>query len=65
VCTTCHRGLDDVRLRRPSTPVYLAYPPARARVRAVRTCRCCRSRARSVRAVTVDSRFVVHAIRAH
>jgi hypothetical protein len=26
VCTTCHRGLDDVRLRRPSTPVYLAYP---------------------------------------
>jgi hypothetical protein len=70
VCTACRRGLNDVRLpvddaRVPSLPVYLIYPPARARVRTVRTCRCCRSRARSVRAVTVHSRFVAQAIRAH
>jgi hypothetical protein len=59
----------EIRTSTPSlsTPVYprLPPPPARARVRAFRTCRCCRSRARSVRAVTVRSRFVAHAIRAH
>jgi hypothetical protein len=68
VCIVCRRGLDDVRLPVDDTrlpPVYLVYTPARARVRAVRTCRCCRLRARSVRAVTVHSRFVAHAIRAH
>jgi hypothetical protein len=61
VCTACRRGLDDVRL--PVDDARL--PPARASVRAVRTCRCCRSRARSVRAVTVHSRFVAHVIRPH
>jgi hypothetical protein len=52
---------------RTSTPVYprLPPPPARARVRAFHTCRCCCSRARSVRAVTVRSRFITHAIRTH
>jgi hypothetical protein len=68
VCIACRRGLDDVRLPVDDTrllPVYLVYTPARVRVRDVRTCRCCRSRARSVRAVTVHSCFVTHAIRAH
>jgi hypothetical protein len=68
VCIACRRGLDDVRLPvddtrlHSSNPINLVYPPARARVRA---CLCCRSRARSVRAVTVHSCFVAHAIRAH
>jgi hypothetical protein len=65
------RGSDDVRPPRTrlSAPVYLVYPPpppsTRARVRAIRTCRYCRSRAQSVHVVTVHSRFVAHAIHAH
>ena len=62
VYIACRRGLDDVRL-----PIYDTrlprLPPARARVRAVRTCRCCRSRARSVCVATVHSCYVAHAIR--
>jgi hypothetical protein len=56
------RRRSSTRRRRPSTPVY---PPARALVHAVRTCRCCLSRARSVRVIAIRSRYVAHAIRAH
>jgi hypothetical protein len=68
VCTACRQGFDDVRLpvddvRLP--PSTSSTPSAHARVHVVRTCRCCLSRARSVRVVTVHSRYVVHAIRTH
>ena len=63
----CRRGLDDVRLPvgNDHLPPSTSSTPPRARVRAVRMCRCCLSRARSVRVVTVHSRYVAHAIRTH
>ena len=66
---SCTRSASSGSRRRSSTPRRLpsipVYPPARARVRAVRTCRCCLSRARSVRVVIVRSGYVAHAIRTH
>jgi hypothetical protein len=64
-CIACRWGLDDVRLPVDDTRLPPSTSPARACIRVVRTCRCCRSRARSVPAVTVHSRYVAHAIRAH
>jgi hypothetical protein len=59
------QGPDDVRLLLDDSRLSPSTPPARARVRAIRTCRCCLSRARSVRVVIVRSGYVAHAIRTH
>jgi hypothetical protein len=59
--STSRRRSSTAR-RLSSIPVY---PPTRARVRAIRTCRCCLSRARTVRVVIVRSRYVAHAIHTH